>query len=275
VVNKAPEPKKIVIAIMQALAFHKMVLANGRIRQLSLAPMRQMKRTMPQRLGRSRIPSTADVLAAARMIVASNVAVFALRRHIAAIETKTAKRRAQNDSVLAISNTPFKNANLHEVVKNIHHHTTQFAKSTFGSADYQIALKSTQGGRLYNHVSAVRRQFPSTPNGSARLPSHPQSRLVAAMRHVEKSLPSIAPVSRSGGQNRMEHYATERKWKAETDAESAITGPKTPGLNVVDQARLRNALADLLDREARLPPSGATGFDPRLSPAWPGLKLPN
>jgi hypothetical protein len=34
-------------------------------------------------------------------------------------------------------------------------------------------------------------------------------------------------------------------------------------------------LEDYLNRQARLPPRGATGFDPRLSPAWAGLKLPN
>ena len=40
-----------------------------------------------------------------------------------------------------------------------------------------------------------------------------------------------------------------------------------------DDRQLRRAVSDLLDQEARLPPSGMTGFDPRLSPAWPGLKL--
>jgi hypothetical protein len=30
-----------------------------------------------------------------------------------------------------------------------------------------------------------------------------------------------------------------------------------------------------LDREARMPPSGNTGFDPLLSAFWPGRKLPN
>lgn len=42
----------------------------------------------------------------------------------------------------------------------------------------------------------------------------------------------------------------------------------------LQQAELRRAVGELLDRQARLPPSGATGFDPRLTPAWAGLKLP-
>ncbi len=41
-----------------------------------------------------------------------------------------------------------------------------------------------------------------------------------------------------------------------------------------EQRRMGHVLAALLDREARLPPSGATGFDPRLTPAWAGQKLP-
>ena len=38
---------------------------------------------------------------------------------------------------------------------------------------------------------------------------------------------------------------------------------------------LKQEISDLLNRQARLPPAGATGFDPRLSPAWAGVKLPS
>ncbi len=40
------------------------------------------------------------------------------------------------------------------------------------------------------------------------------------------------------------------------------------------QEQLEDVLSDFLDRQARLPPSGITGFDPRMSPAWPGFKMP-
>jgi hypothetical protein len=40
-----------------------------------------------------------------------------------------------------------------------------------------------------------------------------------------------------------------------------------------EKLMFKRYLAELLDEEARRPPSGATGFDPRLSPAWAGLKL--
>ncbi len=48
-----------------------------------------------------------------------------------------------------------------------------------------------------------------------------------------------------------------------------ISRPGPPTKN--DVAAL---VREFLDRQARLPPSGATMFDPRLSPAWPGLKMP-
>ncbi len=41
-----------------------------------------------------------------------------------------------------------------------------------------------------------------------------------------------------------------------------------PGLDFAD------ALDDYFFRQSRLAPMGGTGFDPRLSPAWAGLKLP-
>jgi hypothetical protein len=37
---------------------------------------------------------------------------------------------------------------------------------------------------------------------------------------------------------------------------------------------LERQIRDLLDRQARLPPAGPSFFDPALSPAWAGLKIP-
>ncbi len=42
-----------------------------------------------------------------------------------------------------------------------------------------------------------------------------------------------------------------------------------------DPAMLGRALDMVMDRTARLPPQGMTGFDDRLSPRWAGLKLPS
>lgn len=45
----------------------------------------------------------------------------------------------------------------------------------------------------------------------------------------------------------------------------------TPSSSHFDLSRV---LDDYFLRQTRLPPSGATGFDPRLTPVWAGLKLP-
>jgi len=41
----------------------------------------------------------------------------------------------------------------------------------------------------------------------------------------------------------------------------------------IDKQNLRVALNNLLNAQARMPPSGPTAFDPSLTPAWAGLKL--
>ncbi|MDE8348938.1 MAG: hypothetical protein POG74_05560 [Acidocella sp.] len=61
----------------------------------------------------------------------------------------------------------------------------------------------------------------------------------------------------------IEHaYASQRISK-----DNCGSGPPTK----VDVTTL---VREFLDHQARLPPSGATMFDPRLTPAWPGLKMP-
>ncbi len=254
---------------MEALAFHKAALAIGRIRQLSLAPIRQTKRSVDHPFGAARSRITADVLAAVRRPQASNIAASAVRRRVPAVATAMAMRHERRDNLWAHSNAVLRNANLHEVAHVLGHNASQFAKVGLGHTRYKKAMVAAKGYGQLNTRALV------GGIDDARLPRYPQSGRLAAIRHVEKPLPSVAPMGRSGGQNRVENYARDRKWQAETYDGSAITEPKMPALTLVNKAHLSNALADLLNREARLPPSGATGFDPRLSPAWPGLKLPN
>ena len=42
----------------------------------------------------------------------------------------------------------------------------------------------------------------------------------------------------------------------------------------VQEWELEQALRDFFFQQSRLPPSGATAFDPRLTPEWAGVKLP-
>jgi hypothetical protein len=44
--------------------------------------------------------------------------------------------------------------------------------------------------------------------------------------------------------------------------------------SVTEPADIRSALDDYFTRQARLPPAGGAAFDPRLTPAWAGVKIP-
>jgi len=46
-----------------------------------------------------------------------------------------------------------------------------------------------------------------------------------------------------------------------------------PVKQAIDKTALAQAMAEIFDQQARLPPSGATGFDPRLTPAWAGQMM--
>jgi len=89
-----------------------------------------------------------------------------------------------------------------------------------------------------------------------------------------EALPSIAPIGRRGmaeasGEQMIAHYDGIGEQGARQHSKQEISAAQK-----LDPLKLRNALEDLLTRQARLPPSGATAFDPRLTPAWPGLQLP-
>ena len=90
------------------------------------------------------------------------------------------------------------------------------------------------------------------------------------------ALHSVAPMpkGRPAGGAGQERHAESQDTQVAKDAARRRRSPDRRATAEVDDRGLSRALSDLLDQQARLPPSGATGFDPRLSPAWPGLKLP-
>jgi hypothetical protein len=59
-----------------------------------------------------------------------------------------------------------------------------------------------------------------------------------------------------------------------SDAGSENGVPGFEGDTLTSRENLAHVLDDYFNRQARLPPSGATAFDSRLTPAWVGLKLP-
>ena len=98
---------------------------------------------------------------------------------------------------------------------------------------------------------------------------------VARMARRREPLPSVAP---GGGKRlaRRQDAVEVRRSPPAAGSESAmprVTQGRAADV-YEDEQRLDRVLSDFFDRQSRLPPSGATGFDPRLSPAWPGLKLP-
>jgi hypothetical protein len=65
-----------------------------------------------------------------------------------------------------------------------------------------------------------------------------------------------------------------RKPKEAFDVGAEDQIPGLSGNVTASSVELSQALEDYFTRQARLPPSGATAFDPRLTPAWAGVKLP-
>ncbi len=69
-----------------------------------------------------------------------------------------------------------------------------------------------------------------------------------------------------------ESFAPVRRYGADTGS-AAVSEDALVSSAARSQA-LKLAIGEFFDQQARLPPSGATGFDPRLTPAWSGVKLP-
>jgi len=88
------------------------------------------------------------------------------------------------------------------------------------------------------------------------------------------ALPSIAPIGRRERGDISAERFTSQFLDPPTPAEQKYSAPMVGAEKKIDPRALRGALADLLDQQGRLPPSGASAFDPLLTPAWPGLQLP-
>lgn len=78
----------------------------------------------------------------------------------------------------------------------------------------------------------------------------------------------------SGGMSRADISSGLRRVSESLDAGAGYGVQSFADGTVTSQINLARALDDYFNRQARLPPSGATAFDPRLTPAWAGLKLP-
>ena len=60
---------------------------------------------------------------------------------------------------------------------------------------------------------------------------------------------------------------------AEVESRKFVAGAE-PALAAVAPADIERVVEDYFFRQSRLPPAGAAGFNPLLSPVWAGLKIP-
>jgi hypothetical protein len=92
---------------------------------------------------------------------------------------------------------------------------------------------------------------------------------------ARRALPSIAPTGTLT--TRRGHHDVRADRRGDV-AQHVYDGPRDMTADrseerPVTESDVARMVRDCLDRQGRLPPSGATGFDPRLTPAWAGLKL--
>ncbi len=100
-----------------------------------------------------------------------------------------------------------------------------------------------------------------------------------ALNHVSRvalPMPSVAPIRfKDMSFDHSDNNSQKSKFRNDHDYET----PKTLQVNRAAHSRRRGEIeqivTEMFDRQTRLPPSGATMFDPRLTPAWSGLKIPN
>lgn len=90
-------------------------------------------------------------------------------------------------------------------------------------------------------------------------------------------LPVMAPHYAPQGLARRDAIAPGKLYHygARAHTEYAISRDKAEARqNVhVNPAEVKRALDEIMTQQTRRPPAGPTGFDPRLTPAWPGLKI--
>jgi hypothetical protein len=95
-----------------------------------------------------------------------------------------------------------------------------------------------------------------------------------AARVNRPSMPVFAPTG-SAGRYETRTAAQAKSLVQDANAE-ASPGPRRPDFvtgNAVDRRQFGQALTEYFDQQTRLPPSGTTGFDPRLTPAWAGQTM--
>jgi hypothetical protein len=108
---------------------------------------------------------------------------------------------------------------------------------------------------------------PALPSIAPRMPSSSSYAGPRASRQNE-----LAPGFHGVGGQTSESAALANRLVE--NAASAGQAEESAAAYAATQQHVKLALSDYFDQQARLPPSAGAAFDPRLTPAWSGLKLP-
>jgi hypothetical protein len=129
-------------------------------------------------------------------------------------------------------------------------------------------VKSMSGMKsLAPHGAGLQRRFSQSASVDARY----------AMPGAAQTAPAGLTMQRATSSR--SSFEVRRPFSAQTSSDVDDTVPQSLFTafdnKYVSHDEIGSVIDDHLNRQARLPPSGYTGFDPWLSPAWPGRKLPN
>jgi hypothetical protein len=188
-------------------------------------------------------------------------------------------------------------ASAHFLARPSHGATGQAAAAAGRQTDVQTGWTREHGGFDAIMAPLVRRGRGET--ALAKLGRMSSSTLPGWQAHAGIRLPSAAPVRRKfsddpgdairhgdagdagpavfGHRQRGGETVVAAGMKSTDGAAPADSGGRSHHAaegRVADQMLLQRGVMEWLDRQARLPPAGAAGFDPRLTPAWAGQKLP-
>lgn len=188
-------------------------------------------------------------------------------------------------------------ASAHFLARPSHGATGQAAAAAGRQTDVQTGWTGEHGGFDAIMAPLVRRG--RGEKALAKLSRMSSGTLPGWQAHAEAGLPSAAPVRRKfsddpgdairhgdagdagaavfGHRQRGGETVVAAGMKSTDGAAPADSGGRSHHAaegRVADQMLLQRGVMEWLDRQARLPPAGAAGFDPRLTPAWAGQKLP-
>jgi hypothetical protein len=136
------------------------------------------------------------------------------------------------------------------------------------------------GVRWHRQVKSMNGAKPLAPRGAGLQPRFSQSASVDA-RYAMPGAAQTAPAGVTMQRGISGNFSLEmrRPFSAQTSSGVDDMVPQAQGSalgnDYIKRDELGGLMEDHLNRQARLPSSGYTGFDPWLSPAWPGRKLPN